>query len=147
ASSATPPGAPRKQCAYTCRPSRIGIPESSTVDPINLRHNKPAQVVRSWCDRLLIQQPVITRGERIVHHHAHFLPGESTELIELTECVEEGLSPGIAATCRVGGFGQPKRHARLELVAQLSVEREGLVRPPEPLLRERRIRGGLHAQL
>src|SRR5436190_12221726 len=71
------------------------------------------------------------------------LLGEATKLVEVAESVQERVRPWVAAACRVGGFRVPKRLSRLELVAELPVESQGLVGAPEPLLRERCVGRGL----
>src|SRR5947209_6348103 len=56
-------------------------------------------VIRSGLQRLLVQQAVIARRERIVHHDLNASLGQPPKLIEISERIEEGRFPSVSAAC------------------------------------------------
>ncbi len=46
-----------------------------------------------------VEQPIVARGERVVHHHLNAGLGETPELIEVAERIGEGRGPAIATAC------------------------------------------------
>ena len=91
----------------------------------------------------LIKQAVIACGQRVVCNHLHAGLGKPAKLIEIPKRIKERGSPGIAATGRVGGLGDPQRPSRHERVSERLVKRSTSVRARQPFFRERGLGRGL----
>src|ERR1700691_5389984 len=82
-------------------------------------------VVGAWCEGRLVNECVITGGERVVDDDFHAKFCQRPELIEVAEGVDEAGGPWIAAASGFTGLSEPDRQARSEVIAECSVE--GLV--------------------
>src|SRR5689334_15352623 len=74
-------------------------------------------VVRSGQERVLVEQSIFARGERVMEHHVHAAFREPSQLVEIPERVEEFSRPWIAAASRIGGLRDPDRLPWFEAIA------------------------------
>src|SRR5689334_10687414 len=74
-------------------------------------------VVRSRRKAGLVQQPVLTRRERIVEDYVDAAAAEAAHLIEIAEGVEKGLRPRVATAGCIRGLGDPDRLAGKKAIA------------------------------
>ena len=70
----------------------------------------------------VVDQAVVTGGERIVHNDLDVLPGEAAELIGVVEAVEEGGGPAVSSACGLAGFCEPHGLTWRVAVAQTGVK-------------------------
>src|SRR3954447_2059744 len=81
-------------------------------------------VIRSRRQSLLIQQAVVARRKRVVHHNLSAGSGQSPKLIEISERIEEGRVPSVPAARRLRRFRQPDWLSGREPISNRTVEGE-----------------------
>src|SRR5262245_58147187 len=88
--------------------------------------------------RRFVEKTVVACGKCVVHDNLHARFREPTELVEISERIQESRGPPIAAASALRRLGKPNRLTGRSAVAKLSIEGECPIGAREPLFRQSR---------